>query len=561
MSDDKKDAEEAIGAASEPGAADDADKADIIPEVEAEIVEDDDKRSTFDEGDLNATAADDTNASAPERRPSTLTPGVILFIVFVIVVLAVFAVWRLTGGNSDTPPVNDASVVLDAPAPAPSAVETPSPTDNAVTTDESPASAPEQTPPENSEPPGRPGDEMNNAAPAEPLLPGSDRPSKISNDDIDRPEELKNSMSPPNNGVFLPPVGGGEDKAIVDPEIMNAPNDEKVLQGDIDKRHTEDIDTDVIDDSEVVGNDATGVEDELGGEQAEDASSVLGFTPEADEDPAPLEADADVIDEQSVEPLPATVTAKIDNAPLQNEIAELKAAMESQTATLSEALEIERARSAALAEEIADLRNDLDATKSLQNTSIESEVASLKAELAALRESRSDGNMDQLSAIIALNALQDAIERGGEFTNQLDLAGRYFSDHAALEDLSGFASSGVATTQSLKAAFPDAAREIIAAAGTAEATGLIGKLGARAKNAINVRPADATEGDSAGAIVSRAEAAVQAGDFDQAILNLSELPDEITRAADGWIDAAKQKVVAAAALQRLRQSTALTKQN
>ena len=96
-----------------------------------------------------------------------------------------------------------------------------------------------------------------------------------------------------------------------------------------------------------------------------------------------------------------------------------------------------------------------------------------------------------------------------------------------------------------------AARRALAAAGQAEAGGGLSGIMARAKSLVSVRPAAPMDGDDPGAILSRAENALEQGEIGFALLQLEDLPLPAQEAMAGWIANARARAEAKAAIARL----------
>ena len=105
-------------------------------------------------------------------------------------------------------------------------------------------------------------------------------------------------------------------------------------------------------------------------------------------------------------------------------------------------------------------------------------------------------------------------------------------DDPAVADLRDMAGRGVPSRSALVAGFSDAAIKAIAAAkpGDPEA-GLVDRLRLSALSVVKVRKVGDVEGDSAEAIVARAEARLLNGDLDAAVAEWNALPEASRTAA------------------------------
>ncbi|WP_290687504.1 MULTISPECIES: COG4223 family protein [unclassified Haematobacter] len=179
------------------------------------------------------------------------------------------------------------------------------------------------------------------------------------------------------------------------------------------------------------------------------------------------------------------------------------------------------------------LRSDLSA-QAERNAALSGEVESLRSSSAA------GARVAEGEAIVA--SIRMAIELGSGFApaverlEQLDV-----NVPAALKEASG----GVAPLSDLRRDFPDAARAALDA--SYRATGEE-SFGDRAemflRNQLGIRSLTPQEGNSPDAVLSRANAAVQAGQIDQALTEIATLPAAGQAAMAGWISAAKTRVSA-----------------
>jgi hypothetical protein len=120
---------------------------------------------------------------------------------------------------------------------------------------------------------------------------------------------------------------------------------------------------------------------------------------------------------------------------------------------------------------------------------------------------------------------------------------------AVPEALATQAEGGVPTLAALRATFPDAARAALDDSLRAEAGGgTWDRLGAFLRSQTGARSLTPREGGDPDAILSRAEAAVQAGDLSAALAELSALPEAGKAALADWTARAGARVAALAAL-------------
>ena len=150
-----------------------------------------------------------------------------------------------------------------------------------------------------------------------------------------------------------------------------------------------------------------------------------------------------------------------------------------------------------------------------------------------------------------------ALTRPTDIARALRSGDGYAASLATVENVSGVGApnlgrdgrGGAPAADSLLRAFPAAAQEAYAAALTAEADdGFWSGVGARLQGRLGGRPTSETEGDDAGAILSRIEARLEEGDVAMAYEEAGGLADAPRAALGGWLDDLEQAVIAAAAL-------------
>ena len=153
----------------------------------------------------------------------------------------------------------------------------------------------------------------------------------------------------------------------------------------------------------------------------------------------------------------------------------------------------------------------------------------------------------------AFRALRDALRYTGPFDEQLADVDRLAGDRAefqeALAELKPLAAGGVASLAELQRDFPATARDIVAAGYGDSGDGVLGDVLSRVSQVVTVRPVgERAEGDSPGAIVSRAEDHLDQGDLAAAVEELKGLPEGAGAAAAPWQERAEQRIAADAAI-------------
>ncbi len=108
----------------------------------------------------------------------------------------------------------------------------------------------------------------------------------------------------------------------------------------------------------------------------------------------------------------------------------------------------------------------------------------------------------------------------------------------------------VQTRKALEESFPEAARAALAAALRTEATGAgpMERIGAFLRTQTGARSLEPLAGGGADAVLSRAEAALRAGNLAEALGELAALPTDGQAAMAGWSAAAEARLAVAAAL-------------
>jgi hypothetical protein len=242
--------------------------------------------------------------------------------------------------------------------------------------------------------------------------------------------------------------------------------------------------------------------------------------------------------------------------------AEVAALKETQSAEAPD--ETLRADLQALAERVSALE-----TRPLEGASPEA-VAAFEAELGKLQESLAaqravvDQKLAEAEEMETASAeaarIASAQTQLAQLRSALDSGNSYDSSVQQLEllgvevppELAGPAETGVATLTALRDGFAPAAREALAAA-REEAKGG-GSLMDYVNRHLGARSVAPRDGDDPDAILSRAEAAVAAGRIEEALAELSALPETARAALAGWEAAANARVAAVNAAADLAQS-------
>jgi len=150
----------------------------------------------------------------------------------------------------------------------------------------------------------------------------------------------------------------------------------------------------------------------------------------------------------------------------------------------------------------------------------------------------------------ALSRIQTALDAGGGYADAL--ADLQETGMEVPEPLTRAADSGVATLSALQESFPDAARAALAAARNASAeAGESGGLSAFIRTQLGARSLEPREGNDPDAILSRAEAATNAGRLTDALAEIEALPEVARAELSDWAGRAARRLEAVAAAQQL----------
>ena len=236
------------------------------------------------------------------------------------------------------------------------------------------------------------------------------------------------------------------------------------------------------------------------------------------------------------------------------DLAALKAAQVAQARSLSERIDsLEKRRLVEGVSPLAVAGYERELAQLRENISQLANDATNKIEEAKALAEVIEGNAAKLSrdgmVIYALTAIQAAVESGASYTVALDdlVAATNIGLPASLVEN---APNGVASLSILQKQFPVAARAALKMA--REEQGLAeGENGVLAflKTQLGVRSLNAKGGGSADAVLSRAQAAVDVGDFAVALSEIATLSSVGQDALQGWSLVATLRLQVLAALQ------------
>ncbi len=157
---------------------------------------------------------------------------------------------------------------------------------------------------------------------------------------------------------------------------------------------------------------------------------------------------------------------------------------------------------------------------------------------------------------IALVQLRVAIDKGRSFANVLAAIGQRFGGQTivdeALKTLNEHADEGVKNIDALQSEFPEVIRLVLHGSDMA-APGFWDTAKQKLANLVTVRRTGAIDGDSAEAILARAEHALNDGDLTVAVAEIESLDAAAQAKAAPWLDDAKARIAVEAAMDTLEQ--------
>ena len=195
----------------------------------------------------------------------------------------------------------------------------------------------------------------------------------------------------------------------------------------------------------------------------------------------------------------------------------------------------------------------LQETIATQRTEVEGLIDQARAMEAEARVLEEKAAADaQLSANRAAAArLRSQLDTGASFGG---LVAELTAGGVAVPDtLTAPAAEGVVTVATLREGFPPAAREALAAARKTDAGGTEG-ISAFFQRQLGARSVEPREGADPDAVLSRAEAALVAGDLSKTLDEIAALPEPAQAALADWVSVARTRQAAIAAADALAQS-------
>lgn len=219
------------------------------------------------------------------------------------------------------------------------------------------------------------------------------------------------------------------------------------------------------------------------------------------------------------------------------------AALREETATAVEGL---TARVDDIASTVTAFESSIDAEMLTFKDAIGADLEAIRAEANAVEE-MSEEAATAAAARAALADIRGAVETGAPFSEAL--AELQATGAAEVpEALQQAAETGTPTVRALREAFPDAARDALSAARSADDS--VGPA-SFFERTFNIRSTEPREGDDPDAVLSRAEAAVADGQIAAALSEIAALPEPALQALSAWTAEAETRVAAETAIDEL----------
>jgi hypothetical protein len=180
---------------------------------------------------------------------------------------------------------------------------------------------------------------------------------------------------------------------------------------------------------------------------------------------------------------------------------------------------------------------------------LEQQASAAKSEIARVADLASASDRSARRALSAA-VLRDAVLRGAPFDDELAQAKSLGADATLLAPLQPFASTGVPSdevlAQELSAILPGMEK----AAAPAPTGGFLQRLQANASRLVRVRPVDAPAGDDPTTVLARLDVDAAHADINAALADLDKLTDAQRGPAQAWIEKARNRQAALAAVRQ-----------
>jgi hypothetical protein len=179
------------------------------------------------------------------------------------------------------------------------------------------------------------------------------------------------------------------------------------------------------------------------------------------------------------------------------------------------------------------------------------DAAEAQVERLSDKVSQSETLALQSMGVLQLNS---ALETGIGFASAVELL--QSAGIAVPDALNSFASSGVSTMSELLASFPSTARAAIQAdEQNTDGKSVTSRFSSFLKSQVSARALEPTEGETASAVLSRAEALLRDGDLSAALAEISALSEDAKAAMETWLVPATGRQKATEGFEQLKSTT------
>lgn len=179
------------------------------------------------------------------------------------------------------------------------------------------------------------------------------------------------------------------------------------------------------------------------------------------------------------------------------------------------------------------------------------QIAADQKKLAADQQSAADARQ-RVALGLAIGNLEGALLTGRPYARELEAVRSLAPQGADLSTLSAWAETGAPTVVDLAARFPAVADRAVQAERQAGARGWLGRLWARLRTLVIVRPVGDVAGTSTEAVLARAQARLDRGDLDGAVREASALQGPAAATVAPWLADARTRLAAEAEAASLR---------
>ncbi|ALE03211.1 hypothetical protein [Bartonella ancashensis] len=215
-----------------------------------------------------------------------------------------------------------------------------------------------------------------------------------------------------------------------------------------------------------------------------------------------------------------------------------------------------------LEKNVQNLTGVSDAVKAVlvAEESHKNDLSEFKKQLEAIQKEISTKNNEKRAVdakvLMAISTLKNAVDRGGSYMHELEMVLRFFPSFSGVELLQKTAKDGLPNSVQFSAEFANIADTIISLRNSvAQDAGFLKRMWAWIKGLVVSRPIGNIEGMTLGAIVARMEAAIQAGDYEKALIEWQILPKEAQEISANFVHKLKKYLTIQHVLQQLLNST------